>query len=170
MASSNRVILLGHEANVVTQGQQLLEVSARLVYLTGDGESIDEPKGADEEMPVARRQAVNHRLGLVATEERAIRQPLLYGLYCSQNARVGGGQETRDRDLQQAGIQVIRVVGLNEGVGGGVKAVLADVLVDLFAEAKPGVGSRSVTGNLGELGGTVGSNPGHDLGMSEMPW
>ena len=80
------------------------------------GEVVGQPEGAGQERPLARRQAVDRRLGRCsgATKPSRIRSRSIAATVPA-HARVVGRQEADQRDHQQAGVELLRAVGLDEG-------------------------------------------------------
>src|SRR5829696_8377610 len=171
LAAGRRVELLSQQADVVAEGEEALEDGQRLLTPAHQGQVVGQPEGAGQERPLAGRQPV-HRLrplGRVAVDEAVDHQLALDGRHRGLDPRVAGGQEPDQRDLEQAGVQVVGPVELDEGVALGVVALPAHLVVELAADRPPAVDRALVAAQLDRLDGPVERHPGHHLGVGEVP-
>ena len=84
------------------------------------------------------------------------------------HARIGGGKKTDQRHEQQGGVELLRAVGLHEGVLLFVEGLGADFGVDGVAERLPLFDGAFVTELFGEQNGAIEGDPGHHLGIGEV--
>src|SRR5205085_3452979 len=81
------------------------------------------------------------------------------------DALVASREEADERDVEDAGVELLRPVVLREGAAVGVVPALADLAVDLVADLLPAVEGRLQAVLLGESHRAVEHDPGHDLGV-----
>ena len=81
LASKNRIVFLGQQANVVAQIQQTLEEIARLLRAAGHRIVIGEPKRARQERAFARRKSIDAGLGRVSQHQAFVNQFALDCVY-----------------------------------------------------------------------------------------
>ena len=84
------------------------------------------------------------------------------------DARVLGRQEPDQRQQQQARVQLLAAVGLDEGAELGVEALRADLAVDPLAQRAPAVDRALEPELLDRADRAVEGDPGHDLGVGEV--
>src|SRR5919198_102574 len=119
LAAELRVVLLGEEAEVGAEREELLEERPRLVEPALEREVVDEPEGARQEGALAGRQAVDrHRLlvRLVALDEAGADELALDCRHRADHARVVGREEADERDHEQARVDPLRAVEADEGL------------------------------------------------------
>ena len=87
----------------------------RVVVAAQQGEVVGQPEGAGQERPFARRQAVDGRVGRVAVDEPVASSGARSIASTVPRTRGSlGRQEADQRDHQQAGVELLRPVRLDE--------------------------------------------------------
>src|SRR4051812_40839110 len=79
------------------------------------------------------------------------------------DARIIRRQESHRRQQQDAGIEHLRAIGLDEGIQFEIKSSRADVEMDGIAQRAPLVERRLEAEHLGALDAAVERDPGHYL-------
>ena len=130
---------------------------------------VGQPEGAGQERPLARRQAVHPGLGDVARDEPVGHQLPLDRRDGPEHPGVVRRQEADQGHHQQAGVELLRAVRLDEGPDLGVEPLAADLLVDLVADRPPAIDRAVEPVLLDRLDRPVERHPGHHLGVGEVP-
>src|SRR5579871_2701286 len=163
-----RIVLLGEETDIIAESQQSFERLLGVGVAAEQGIVVSQPKRARQKCPLARRQAINTRITLVALNKSIVKQATLNGVHGATHARIVRRQETHERCHQETGIQFPGAVVLHEGPQFGVEAFAAHLLVNGVTQLAPAIDGASAAKALGRLHRTVQSHPGHDAGMREM--
>ena len=87
----------------------------------------------------------------------------------ADHPRVVGRQEADERDHEQARVEPLGAVEADEGVELGVEPLAKHLLVDLGADLAPAVGRAAAAEPLDRLHAPVEGDPGHHLGVREVP-
>src|SRR5437660_1255642 len=123
-------------------------------------EVVRQPERAGQELPLTRRQAVHLRARRVAGHEAVLHQLALDRLDRPLDARVRGGQEADQRDIQQGGVEILGPVILHEGVAARIVALGADLAVDRGTRLPPAVHLPVAAEALDRLDHAVKGHPG----------
>jgi len=92
----------------------------------------------------------------------------LNGLDRAAHPRVGWRQKPDKGNEQNAGVEFLRAVALNESADVGVERLSAHLVVDLLAYGSPSICGTLKTKLFNALYRAVKSHPGHDLGIREL--
>src|SRR5215469_6256722 len=170
-AAAVRVIFLAKEAYVVAQPDQAIEKRPRLIPPSLQAVDVDQPEAAGEERSLPGRQAVRRAFAVVTQDETVHHQAALDRRHSAAHPRIVGRQEAEDRDLQEACVDLLATIGLDEAVERRIERVAADILVNFRPQAPPTLRPRVIAAskNIMALDGAVEGDPGHDLGVSELP-
>src|SRR6478752_1123123 len=171
LAPGRRVVLLGEQSHVVAQVQQPVEERFGLVPAARPQQGVHEPERAREERPLVAGKAVHRAvLGAVAADQAVVGQPLAHRVDRADHPGVVGRQEAGAHDEQRRGVELPGSVVLGERVAYGVVPLLEDLRVHGVPHRPPPVGVPRQAGVL--LQGAhrpVGRDPGHHLGVDEVP-
>src|SRR5712692_10850855 len=132
-----RVVFLGQQAEIVAQRQQPLEHRLGFLIATDHRERVREPEAAGQERAFLAGQAVVDPLRPVPQHEPVHHELALDGFDGADDARMGRRQESDLRQQQQRRIEVVRTIGLHEGVAGFAEAALADLVADFLPQRAP---------------------------------
>ena len=169
-----RVVLLAEQPDIVAHGQQPLEQPHRVAGPADQAQRVHQPEAAGQEGSLGTGQAVDACLRLragglgVPEHQAAADQLALDGRHRGHDPRVVRRQEADLRDQQHRRVQRGAAVVLGERAAPGVIAFLAHLGVDLVAHrAPPGLSARLA--QLGDPDRPVEGDPGHHLGVHEVP-
>src|SRR5262249_12499113 len=163
------VVLFGEEAEIVAHAQQALEQLCRFVLATIERERIDEPERARQEGAFSRWHAVEMPFGAISEQHAVPREVSLDGLDGAANARIIWREETDEGQKQQTGVQSRTAVGLCERAEVMVPGLVADLGVDVAADAAPPFDGSFAAELLTEFDPAVERHPRHHLGVREVP-
>jgi hypothetical protein len=103
-----RVVLLGHQPEVVAEVDEPAEQLVRLVVAPEQLVAVAEPERAREEDALARRQPVDARLVRAVAEDKAVLKQLpFHRLDGAPDALVGGGEEADERQEEKARVELL---------------------------------------------------------------
>src|SRR6478672_4273957 len=133
-----RVVLLGEEADVVREADQPLEQHMRIVVPAEELVAVDEPERAGKKDAFANREPVDAVIARSISEDKAVTQEVALDR-CDRaaHARVACGEEADERDQEQAGVELLRAVGLDEAAKRLVVPTLEHLRSDLVANLMP---------------------------------
>ena len=130
---------------------------------------VREPEGARQEGTVAFRQTVGTGVRAVAEHQAVDQQLALDRRHRAQHPRIAGGQEAHHGHEQPRGVEFRMTVALREGLAGLVERLGADIGVHALAQRPPAVERCFEAEALRILDGAIHRDPGHHLGIGEMP-
>ena len=146
--------------------------STRLVAATLLVEDGGEPERARQEGSLARWQPVDSGVlvvGAVALDEPAAHELGLDRANRADDALVGRGEESDERDQEAARVEAIRAEELRECTAVGIEPLAQHLVLDLLPYGLPAVDRPVATVAFDRLDGTVERDPGHDLRVREVP-
>src|ERR1700688_3800103 len=167
-ALRHRVILLAEQAEVVTQRKQPVEKRARIRKPLLQDIGIDQPEAAGEKPPLPRRQAVIG-VDLVAADETIDQEALLDRLQRAEHTRFIRRQESDRGQEQQAGVELLRSVGLHKASKFQIEAPPAHLVVDFRRHRPPALYRPFQSKFFRTLDRPVEGYPSHHFRISEMP-
>ena len=132
------VVLLGEQADVVREADEPVEERVRLVVPAEQLVAVDEPERAREKDALAGRAARRRRRRACGSGGRSPSRSSSRSTASTvpRIARVVGGQEADERNQQEARVELLRAVGLDERAERRVEAALADLRMDLRRGAR----------------------------------
>ena len=167
------------DAEMIRITQHLFEEEPGVVKSCGVGpagpsQSLDEPERAHVESSLSARQAIRSSSGVIAVDQAIRGQPTLVQLFadrvnCADHSRVVRGHEEDQRHQQAGCIQGIGTVALDKRSAARVPSSGHHFLVNLVASFQPthAVGRKGTL--LRQAQTAIESDPGHDLGIDEIP-
>src|SRR5262245_59871849 len=164
-----RIVLLGQKADVVADVAKALEECARLGLLALQREIVGQPEAAREKGALTRGQPVELGDGLVSRHEAIGREATADGLDGSEHARILRRKESDERNHQEARVEQLRAVVLQEGAELPIEPVLAHVRVDRGADVSPALDGAVEPEALHRFDGTIERDPRHHLRVRERP-
>src|SRR5204862_200953 len=163
--------LLREQPEVAPRREQPLEQLLGLLETALQGQIVGEPERAREECTLARRQAVDALVlvvaGIAVDESVAVELSLDRGDR-AHHPGVVRRQEADERDDEQAGVEPLRTVRLREGVELAVEAALEHLALDLVAHLPPALDRPGALELLDRLDAPVERDPGHHLRVREV--
>src|ERR1700730_17888781 len=126
------------------------------------------PEAAGEEGSLPFRQAILRLLAAIAQHQPVHEQPALDRRDRSAHPLIARGQEADYGDAQQARVEGLRTIGLDEASELGIVAFIADLGMDAVADGAPFVIRTVEFVRFAPLDGAIEGDPSHDLRMYEM--
>ena len=136
------VVLLGEHADVVLQAAETLEQLARLLLAADEGKVVDQPERRHQERSLAGGKTVDRVVvgRRIALHEPVDHQLALDGIDGADDPRIVGREEPDAGEHEQAGVELVGSVVLDEAVLLLVEALLADLGLHLVGEGAPSLG------------------------------
>gem|GEM_PF-5584553 len=166
-AAAHDVVLFRQQPQVVAQGQQTVEKPLRIAQPALHDVGVRQPETARQEDALLALQPVVGILDRIPAQQAAVHEFAFDRVYGARHARIACRQKAHLRDQQQARVQRRRSVTLHEAAASAVVAMLADVLVDAFAQPAPGIDRPLQAPALAGLDRPVERHPAHHARMRE---
>src|SRR5205814_8311054 len=137
LAFRSRIILFREKADVVAQGKQSHEQFPRIVVAPLEDVVVCQPEAAGEEGALATGQTVIGLFTVIAQHEAIDEQSFLDLFDSATHARIARWEESNNGNQQGAGVKQLGAIGLDERAELIVEALLAYLVVNLFAQRSP---------------------------------
>src|SRR6185312_5271247 len=163
-----RIVLLGHQPEIVAHGQQALEQAYRVATPADQAEAVRQPEAARKKRALAAGKPVETGTRRIAGDKTIAHQLPLDRLNRAADARIFGLQEAELWDQQQRGVEIAAAVILDERVALAVITIVEDLLAYPFADPLPMVAGALHPVLFDRLDRPVERDPAHDLRKSEL--
>src|SRR5690348_8937952 len=162
------VVLLGQKPDIVPEREQPLEEPAGVVTPAHEHVVVSEPEAAGEERSLARGQAIIGGGTIVAEHQAVDDEPLLDLFDGAAHARIVRRQESDQWNHEQARIEQLRAVRLDERAHFAVEPLLTDLVVNSLPQRVPALRLAVPPKLLGALDRPVDGHPRHHFRVCEM--